>query len=127
MTTAPDITWIEVCPADSIPPACGVAALLPDGEQVAVFRLVDDEVLAIGNIDPLSGAAVLSRGIVGDAGGTPVVASPVYKERFDLRTGRCLDAEVSVPVYPVRLVDGVVFVSASPCLSEGVVDAGGTP
>lgn len=115
MTTLVESTvWTEVCPIARIPAACGVAALLPGGAQVAVFRTADDEILAVGNIDPVSGAAVLSRGIVGDAGGVPVVASPVYKERFDLRTGACLDADVSVPMYPVRVTDGVIFVELSP-------------
>ena len=115
MTALIDSTvWTEVCPVSRIPAAYGVAALLPGGVQVAVFRTADDEILAVGNIDPISGAAVLSRGIVGDAGGVPVVASPIYKERFDLRTGRCLDADASVPTYPVRVTDGVIYVESSP-------------
>lgn len=106
--------WTAVCDASLILPAGGVAALLPSGEQVAVFRTDEDELLAIGNIDPISGAAVLSRGIVGDADGVPVVASPIYKERFDLRTGACLDnPDASVPVYPVRVTEGIVHVGAA--------------
>jgi nitrite reductase (NADH) small subunit len=61
---------------------------------------------AIGNVDPFSGAAVLSRGIVGDRGGVPTVASPVYKQVFSLVDGRCLDdPAVRVEVYEVA-VDG---------------------
>ena len=61
----------------------------------------------IGNIDPFSGAAVLSRGIVGDRGGEPTVASPLHKQVFSLASGRCLDdPAVAVPTYPVRLNDG---------------------
>jgi nitrite reductase (NADH) small subunit len=104
--TLPDLRWQDVCAVERLLPERGVAALLGD-VQVAIFRTHRDEVYAIGNIDPFSGAAVLSRGIVGDRGGVPTVASPVYKEVFDLRTGRCLDnPEVSVPVYPVRVADG---------------------
>jgi nitrite reductase (NADH) small subunit len=99
----PARTWVEVCELARIPKSDGVAALLPDGRQAAVFHTDDGEVLAIGNVDPISGAAVLSRGIVGDAGGVPVVASPIYKERFDLRTGECLDAEARVPVFPASI------------------------
>ena len=103
--------WTAVCSATRIPEFSGVAALV-DGQQVAVFR-VGDSWFALSNWDPCSGAAVLSRGIVGDAAGEPVVASPVYKERFSLRTGECLDAaEHSVPVYPVRVRDGVVEVGS---------------
>ncbi|WP_020662415.1 nitrite reductase small subunit NirD [Amycolatopsis benzoatilytica] len=103
--------WTAVCPAVRVPEFSGVAALV-DGQQVAVFRVADSW-YALSNWDPCSGAAVLSRGIVGDAAGEPVVASPVYKERFSLLTGQCLDAEErSVPVYPVRVRDGVVEVGS---------------
>jgi len=74
-----------------------------DGEQVALFRTFDGMLHAIGNRDPFSGAFVLSRGIVGSAGDAPTVASPVFKQVFDLRTGRCLsDSAVTVPVHEVR-------------------------
>jgi nitrite reductase (NADH) small subunit len=87
-------------------PDRGVAALI-DGEAIAIFRLSDDEVAAIDNLDPFSGASVLSRGIVGSHGDVVTVASPVYKQRFDLRTGKCLDApDVSVTVHEARVVDG---------------------
>ena len=34
---------------------------------------------------------MISRGIVGDRGGVPKIASPIFKQSFDLRTGQCLD------------------------------------
>lgn len=104
------VRWADVCPAERLPPGRGVAALFGD-VQVAVFRTADGEVHALGNVDPFSGAAVLSRGIVGDRGGVPVVASPVYKQAFGLADGRCLDdPTVSVPAYPSRVADGSVQV-----------------
>ena len=103
---APTAGWTAICPVERLTPDRGVAALV-DGDPVAVFLLADGSTYAIGNVDPFSGASVLSRGIVGDVAGTPTVASPIYKQRFDLRTGRSLDDEqVSVPTYDVRLVDG---------------------
>jgi nitrite reductase (NADH) small subunit len=106
------VTWLDVCPIDRLTPNRGVAALLGD-RQVAVFLVApDDEVLAIDNIDPCSGAAVLSRGIVGSAGDVLTVASPVHKQRFDLRSGACLDEPaVAVATYPARVVDGTVQVA----------------
>ena len=99
-----------VCAVAVIPLEGGVAALV-DGVAVAVFRTHDGSVHAIGNVDPFSGASVLSRGIVGTRGDAPVVSSPMYKQAFDLRTGACLDdASVSVPSYDVSVVDGVVLV-----------------
>jgi nitrite reductase (NADH) small subunit len=99
-----------VCALDRITPDRGVAALV-EGRAVAVFRLSDGELSAIDNIDPGSGASVLSRGIVGDVGGIPTVASPIYKQRFDLRSGRCLDDESkAVAVHEVRCEAGIVHV-----------------
>ncbi len=99
-----------VCAVAVIPLEGGVAALV-DGVAVAVFRTHDGSVHAIGNVDPFSGASVLSRGIVGTRGDAPVVSSPMYKQAFDLRTGACLDdTSVSVPSYDVSVVDGVVLV-----------------
>jgi len=101
-----------VCDFEVLRPDQGVAALLPDGRQVAVFLTADGSLHALDNIDPFSGAAVLSRGIVGDRGGVPVVVSPVYKQAFELATGKCLDEpEVSVAVHGVRVRDGVVEVT----------------
>jgi nitrite reductase (NADH) small subunit len=82
--------------------------------QVALFRTHDGAVYALDNRDPFSGASVLSRGIVGSRGDVPTVASPMYKQAFDLRTGACLDdGAVTIATYPVRVVDGQVQVSVS--------------
>jgi nitrite reductase (NADH) small subunit len=105
-------TYRSICPYDRLPVDRGVAALL-DGEQVAVFRTAEDEVFAVSNHDPFSGAMVLSRGIVGSRGDRPTVASPVFKQVFDLETGQCLDdPDVRLRVHAVRVLDGVVQVAA---------------
>lgn len=112
MTAVQVSTWTEVCPLDAIPLEGGVAALV-DGVAVAIFRTHDGSVFAIGNVDPFSGASVLSRGIVGSRGDAPVVSSPMYKQAFDLRTGRCLDDDdVSVAAYDVAVEDGRVRVGS---------------
>ena len=101
---------VRVCALEDIVPNAGVAALV-DGEQVAVFRLDDDNVHAVGNLDPFSRANVLSRGIVGDLKGELVVASPVYKQHFSLHTGRCIeDPRAKIPVYTARIEEGWVVV-----------------
>ena len=110
----PQGTWVPVCRVDQLRVDVGVAALV-SGEQVALFRLDVEEIRAIGNLDPYSGANVLSRGIVGSRGEAVFVASPMYKQPFDLRTGQCLeDPAVSVPTFDVRVVDGAVQVLAAP-------------
>ncbi|MGA4540635.1 nitrite reductase small subunit NirD [Uniformispora flossi] len=97
--------WTPVCRIADLIPGRGVAALV-DGAQVAVFLDRTGEVYAVGNYDPCSGAHVISRGILGSRGDVPVVASPMYKQAFDLRTGLCLDADdepTALPVYGVRI------------------------
>jgi nitrite reductase (NADH) small subunit len=102
--------WAAVCRYDDLQPERGVAALV-GGAQIALFRLFDGSLYAIGNQDPFTGTGVLSRGIVGTRGEIPTVASPLHKQVFDLRTGACLDdATAVVPVFMVRERDGLVEV-----------------
>jgi len=95
--------WFTVCDLAVLMPGRGVAALLPDGHQVALFLDRTGRMYAIDNRDPFSGAAVLSRGLTGTHQGRPFVASPLLKQRFDLESGQCLDDEtVRVATYEVR-------------------------
>lgn len=111
MTALDPQTSAQLCRLDALTPERGVAALV-GGVQIAVFRTFDDTLYAVGNVDPYSGAAVLSRGIVGDRAGEPTVASPLHKQVFSLATGRCLDDDaMAVPTYPVRLNGGIVEVT----------------
>ena len=110
--TAPD-GWVRVCALDDLEIERGRAALL-GWTQIALFLLrgPDGEggrVHAVSNLDPYSRAHVISRGIVGTRQDIPTVASPMYKQVFDLRTGACLDTQgkepMSLHVWPVT-VDG---------------------
>jgi nitrite reductase (NADH) small subunit len=107
------LNWVPVCALDDIVPNTGVCALV-DGKQVAVFNIAQGQggVYAIDNYDPCSQAAVLSRGLTGNLGERVVVASPIYKQHFDLRTGECLEApEHSVGVFAAQVRDGQVWVA----------------
>lgn len=110
------INWVTVCSLDAIAPNTGVNALLGT-EQVAIFRIgPTDEVYAVGNFDPFSKAFVMSRGLVGDRQGILKVASPIYKQNFNLKTGACLDDEtVTIPVYPVQVVNDQVQIGDNCC------------
>jgi len=111
-TSAATAVWVDIVALDRLTPGRGVAALVR-GRQLAVF-LVDGEVYALDNLDPFSGAHVMSRGIVGDRNDVPKVASPMYKQSFDLRSGQCLDdADVRLTTYPTRVVDGRVEVEVT--------------
>jgi nitrite reductase (NADH) small subunit len=114
MSLLNDITvWTTACTYDRLIPCRGVGVLMADGTQVALFRLDDGSLHAVGNIDPFSGAAVMSRGLVGDRAGRATVQTPIKKQAFALDDGTCLDdPEVSLPVYATRIVDGQVEIGA---------------
>ncbi|MGI9276054.1 MAG: nitrite reductase small subunit NirD [Endozoicomonas sp.] len=104
--------WTAVCNVSDLKPGLGVCALV-DGVQVALF-VVEGQIYALQNMDPFSKANVISRGISGDLQGRLVVASPIYKQHFDLETGECLeDAEVNLATFPVEVVDGQLLVAVS--------------
>ncbi|MGL4306055.1 MAG: nitrite reductase small subunit NirD [Mycobacteriaceae bacterium] len=105
--------WTAACAYDFLIPGRGVAVLLKGGVQAALFRLADDSLRAVSNIDPFGKAAVLSRGIIGDRAGEPTVASPLLKQVFSLDDGRCLDdPDIRVAVFSTRVVDGIVEVGS---------------
>ncbi len=110
----PLAVWVRVCRISDLERERGLAALIDD-EQVALFRTHDDRVHAVQQRDPYSGAYVMSRGIVGTKGDAPTVASPMYKQVFDLRTGACLETlgkdEHALRVWPVAVdANGDVFI-----------------
>lgn len=105
-----DFSWHDVCAIDDILLHTGECALV-EGRQVAVFRTTSG-LFAVDNADPIGGANVLARGIVGDLDGRLVVASPMYKHHFELGTGRCVeDPTVVLDTWRVRERDGRVMVS----------------
>lgn len=125
MTHKPtDTSWQAVCRSDDLILHAGIA-VRAHGTQVAIFQ-TDEGLYALDNVDPLCGAAVLARGIVGDAGGEPVVASPMYKHHFSLVSGRCLeDDSVRVQCWPVRREsDGTVCIGR-PAMTEPTEHAHG--
>ncbi|HEY6477527.1 MAG TPA: nitrite reductase small subunit NirD [Polyangia bacterium] len=107
------LDWTDVCALDEVTPDTGVAALV-GGRQIAIVRVGDgDEVYAVDNFDPFSRAFVIARGIVGDRQGVPKIASPIFKQSFDLRSGQCLDdPAVRLGVYPVRVERGRIAIAA---------------
>lgn len=104
------MTWQQICEIDVLAPNYGIPALVGE-HPVALFR-THGELFAVGNIDPFCGASVISRGIVGDRDGEPVVASPMLKQVFSLRSGACFDdPEMALPTFRVRERGNVVEVA----------------
>lgn len=108
---SPRDTLQVICELTDLIPHSGVAALVQD-QQIALFYLPDDpfqQVYALSNYDPIGRANVMSRGIVGDINGEPVVASPLYKQRYSLLTGQCLDdATQYIPIFSAQVCNGQI-------------------
>ncbi|MBN0987619.1 MULTISPECIES: nitrite reductase small subunit NirD [Amphritea] len=103
--------WTAVCSQNDLIADSGICALVAD-TQVALFYVKKQQaVFAIANHDPFSQANVLSRGLIGSKGDDLFVASPVYKQHFCLKTGRCLDDEnTRIQAWPARIEQGQVEV-----------------
>jgi nitrite reductase (NADH) small subunit len=113
ITSAASRAWTDVCAVEDILPNTGVCARVAD-QHIAVFRVGADQFFAIDNVDPKSGASVLSRGLVGSLGDRVVVASPLYKNHFDLQSGECLEMPgLSVRAHPVSANGGRVSVAVA--------------
>ncbi len=111
-----DKQWFDICELIDILPSMGRCALFND-KQIAIFRVITpsgtEDFYAIDNFCPFSNANTLSRGITGNLDGKTVIASPIYKQHFDLSTGVCLEDEsVKVNTYLVRLEGGTIQLAA---------------
>ncbi|WP_278495859.1 nitrite reductase large subunit NirB [Pantoea vagans] len=105
--------WSAVCALEAIPPEAGIGARL-GSERVALFRF-GDAFYALEDREPGSDASVLSRGILGDVGGEPVVISPLYKQRVRLRDGQSLDnPQHQLRCWPVKLEAGQIWLANRP-------------
>ncbi|MCJ8321295.1 MAG: nitrite reductase small subunit NirD [Colwellia sp.] len=109
------VAWIDICKSEDILPNMGRCALF-ENEQVAIFRVIEsgvEKIYAINNHCPFSQANIISRGIVGCLSNKTVVASPLYKQHFDLATGQCIEDEaISVKTYAVRFEGDMIQLAA---------------
>ncbi|GAB4099106.1 nitrite reductase small subunit NirD [Sinomonas halotolerans] len=111
LETAAVETWHSVCVVEDLEPNWGEAALVA-GRQIAVFRLSTGEVYAVDQRDPVTGAYVMCRGIVGSRGDRPTIASPLHKQVYDLRTGERLDGPgAAITAFRVRVADGIIEIA----------------
>lgn len=111
--------WTEVCQLRQLQPERATAALVGDPRvgmaQVAVVLLADGSLHCVGHYDPYCRANVIARGIVGSRTlgdeVVPTIASPMYKQVFDLRSGDALeDPTVSIGSWEIAVTDGIVEV-----------------
>ena len=98
--------WITVCSDKDLVTNSGVCALLNE-QQIALFKIKnanDEQIFAVNNWDPIGKANVLYRGLLGSVQDTKVIISPLYKQRYCLESGQCLDDDtVKLIIYPVRI------------------------
>jgi len=102
-------TWTTICPENDLTPNAGICAQFNE-QQVAIFLCKRTRsVYAVSNFDPFGEANVLSRGIIGSTEDITYVASPLYKQRFNLKTGECLDSAVyKLKTFDIRIESGQV-------------------
>ncbi len=107
------MNWNLICTKDDLVEDAGVAAMV-NGEQVAIFYVPDAEesVFAVSNWDPVGKANVMSRGLTAHLEGQWVVASPLYKQHYVLNSGQCLEEDITLKVWPIKLVDNDVYLAS---------------
>lgn len=101
--------WLTICKTTDIAPNTGGCAKVGDKQVAIFFSERTDALYAISNYDPIGKANVLSRGIIGSMGDQLCVASPLYKQHFNLATGVCFeDPSIQIDVFEVRQNNGVI-------------------
>ena len=105
-------TWIDVCATDDLQSDSGICALV-EGQQVAIFYIPKEKAIyAMSNYDHFSQVCVLSRGLLGDIKGEPMICSPLYKQHYSLLTGICFEDEtVKNKIYTIRIENDRVEIS----------------
>lgn len=101
---------IRVCTTEDVPKGTAVSADV-DGTQIAIVHAEDDQFYAI--YDECSHEQIaLSEGEIDGC----TLECWLHGSRFDLRTGQPtgLPATVPVPVYPVEVHDGDIYISLEP-------------
>ncbi len=107
-------TWFKAAPLEGFPKNGGACVKYKD-KQIAVFNFERlNKWYACQNLCPHKMEMVLSRGMIGDAKGTPKVACPLHKKTFSLENGENLNGDLDpIAIYPVKIEDGFVYLGFS--------------
>ncbi|MGF1686470.1 nitrite reductase small subunit NirD [Photobacterium japonica] len=109
---SPTRMWQTICAKGDLPSHAGVCVLLNEQHVAIFFCARTDSLYAVDNFDPIGKASVLSRGIIGSMGDVAVVASPLFKQHFNLKTGQCIEQpDILLKTYPIRCQQGWVQVA----------------
>lgn len=98
--------WIKLCPLNEIPPL-GSRVVASQHGDIAIFRLANDEVLAVHDKCPHKGGP-LSQGLVSDG----VVTCPLHSWKIDLKNGEAISPDVGcTKTFAVKRVDDDVWIA----------------
>ena len=102
--------WVDATPLEGVPPGAVIGCTVR-GHEIALCRLDDGTVHAVGNVCTHEHARLSDGWLIGD-----VLACPFHGGQFDVRTGAgvCGPVERPLPVYEVRLRDGLLGVRLPP-------------
>ena len=108
-------SWVKVGTVHDFPHNGG-ATIKYGKAQIAVFNFASRGAwYACQQMCPHKKAFVLSRGILGDANGSPKVACPLHKKTFSLESGACLSGgNYEVQVFPVQVRGDDVYLELPP-------------
>ncbi|MCZ2723409.1 nitrite reductase small subunit NirD [Marinomonas sp. 15G1-11] len=105
------MSWIKVCSYEDLVANAGIAVKVMD-KQVAIFLDPEfNQLFALSNWDPIGKANVMSRGLMAEIEGVLTVASPLYKQKYCLSTGVCIDEDIVLPIWNVKLENDVVWLA----------------
>ncbi len=107
-------SWFKAAPISAFPKDGGACVKYKD-LQIAVFNFERlGTWYACQNLSPEKQEMVLSRGMIGDHKGTPMVACPLHKKIFSLENGENLNGDLdAIATYPVKIDGENVYIGFS--------------
>ncbi len=106
--------WFKATSTNNFPINGGACVKYKD-LQIAVFNFKRlNKWYACQNLSPEKEEMVLSRGMIGDHKGIPMVACPLHKKTFSLEDGTNLNGDLeAIATYPVKIEDDIVYIGFS--------------
>lgn len=106
--------WFKAASIQAFPKDGGACVKYKD-LQIAVFNFTRlNSWFACQNLSPEKEEMVLSRGMIGDHKGIPMVACPLHKKTFSLETGENLNSDLeAIATYPVKIDGENVYIGFS--------------
>lgn len=103
--------WFKAAHINAFPQDGGACVKYKD-LQIAVFNFERlNAWYACQNLSPEKQEMVLSRGMIGDHNGIPMVACPLHKKTFSLETGENLNGDLgAIATYPVKIKEENVYI-----------------